>query len=69
MIKPIWYLDDQTLVTILKVIKLNRDLKEKILQIIVDEIYREEFPMEFILFDYSEYEMDYLDTSDYYLSD
>ena len=65
-----WYIEEKTLIIILIVTKkLNRDIREKIVQIIDDEEYKKEFPMEYILFDIEEIVGNYMDTSDYYFSE
>jgi len=71
---PLWYLEEKTLVTILKVFnKLNKDLKEKVIKLIVLQIPNEEFenrfPIEYILIDYEEIIRDDMSTSDYYFSE
>ena len=49
------FLDEKTLITILKVIKLNTDLQEKILEKIIDHLVQEQWSIH----DYS-----YVDSDD-----
>uniref|UniRef100_A0A0V0GX66 Putative ovule protein n=1 Tax=Solanum chacoense TaxID=4108 RepID=A0A0V0GX66_SOLCH len=70
-IKPFWYIEQETLVSILQVIKeLDEDLKRKIVSIIALRNKKEEERHELRYNSYSfHYEINMMDISDYYFSE
>ena len=70
-IKPFWYIEQETLVAILQVIKdLDEDLKRKIVSIITLRNKKEEERQELMYNSYNFHDEIYLmDTSDYYFSE